>query len=42
MRGSSPQPQPMCSTHLDDAWQPFRARVLTTHWLRWRRREQFF
>ncbi len=31
--GDSPQPPPMCSTHLGDARQPFSARTLTTHQL---------
>lgn len=32
-RGNSPQPSPMCSTHLGDTWQPFCARILPTHQL---------
>uniref|UniRef100_A0A0E9SXL1 Uncharacterized protein n=1 Tax=Anguilla anguilla TaxID=7936 RepID=A0A0E9SXL1_ANGAN len=32
MRGKSSL---MCSTHLGDAQQPFCARTLTTHQLRW-------
>uniref|UniRef100_A0A0E9W2L2 Uncharacterized protein n=1 Tax=Anguilla anguilla TaxID=7936 RepID=A0A0E9W2L2_ANGAN len=40
--GNSPQPPPMCSTHLGDAWLPFGARTLTTHQLMWSGRGHFF
>lgn len=37
MRGGSPQPPPLHSTHLGDAQQPFCSRTLTTHQLEVRR-----
>uniref|UniRef100_A0A0E9RPT6 Uncharacterized protein n=1 Tax=Anguilla anguilla TaxID=7936 RepID=A0A0E9RPT6_ANGAN len=38
MRGETRLPLPMCSTHLDDARQPFCVRMSTTHQLTWRGR----